>query len=411
MSIFTTEVLNPIEEAMNGKTLQIPIHLDRVKEIFAIRKNIYTVILGGSGSGKTSFVDDTFVLKPYELWRKWKHDTDVTFKVLYRSMERSRSQKLVKWTCWKLYQDYGVLLDSDALLGYKKSNFNKETTWKAIVACRDWADELLDFVDIRDGRTTPEQYNDWVTGHALRTGTLFISDSYGVYNAKFPGQYIDTFSEDKFIKLKTGDKELICRYKFNDKDYTIRQGEKRYFADKPKEITIVLADHLGKFNVESGLSEKQTIDKASKYNSDFRDVLSYSPIAVSQINREISNIHRIKFSDGDLSPQIEDAKGSSNMIEDSDLVLSIFNPFRYKAYDDNGMYKGYNIRDQMVNPQGYNRYRLLSILKNSYGIDDVDFGLKFLGEVNDFTTLPRPGIDNSITHELQKVYTEIQQGK
>lgn len=99
------------------------------------------------------------------------------------------------------------------------------------------------------------------------------------------------------------------------------------------------------------------------------------------------------------------------MIEDSDLVLSIFNPFRYKAYDDNGMYKGYNIRDQMVNPQGYNRYRLLSILKNSYGIDDVDFGLKFLGEVNDFTTLPRPGIDNSITHELQKVYTEIQQGK
>lgn len=49
MSIFTNEVLNPIEEAMNGKTLQIPIHLDRVKEIFAIRKSIYTVILGGTG--------------------------------------------------------------------------------------------------------------------------------------------------------------------------------------------------------------------------------------------------------------------------------------------------------------------------------------------------------------------------
>jgi len=49
MSIFTTEVLNPIEEAMSGKTLQIPIHLDRVKEIFAIKKNIYTTVIGGTG--------------------------------------------------------------------------------------------------------------------------------------------------------------------------------------------------------------------------------------------------------------------------------------------------------------------------------------------------------------------------
>lgn len=94
----------------------------------------------------------------------------------------------------------------------------------------------------------------------------------------------------------------------------------------------------------------------------------------------------------------------------ADLVLALFNPFRYKSYDDLGMYKGYNIRDRMVNPNGYNRYRLLSILKNSYGIDDVDFGLKFLGEVNDFTTLPRTSTD-SVSAELTRVYQEIQQGK
>lgn len=92
----------------------------------------------------------------------------------------------------------------------------------------------------------------------------------------------------------------------------------------------------------------------------------------------------------------------------ADLVLSLFNPFRYKSYDDNGMYKGYNIRDNMVSPLGYNRYRLLSILKNSYGVDDVDFGLRFWGEVNAFATLPKSDSD---LHELQKVYNEIQQGK
>ena len=411
MSIFTTEVLNPIEEAMNGKTLQIPIHLDRVKEFLSIRKSIYTIVGGNPGSGKTSFLDDTFVLKPFDLWYKWKDTTDVTFRVLYRSMERKRSLKLTKWACWKMYQDCGLLIDAETLLGYKKTKVS-EFVWNKLVESRDWADMMLDYVDIRDGRTTPDDYNNWVTGHALRTGTLFISDSYGVYNAKFPSQYIDTFSEDKFTQLKTGDKELICRFKFKDVDYTIKQGERKFFADRPNEITVVIGDHSGKFSGQTGLtSKKQIIDKASEYNADFRDTFGYSPIIVSQFNRALGDVQRIKMSEGDLAPQLEDFKETSNLAEDADLVLSLFNPFRYKAYDDNGMYKGYNIRDQMVNPQGYNRYRLLSILKNSYGIDDVDFGLKFLGEVNDFTTLPRPGIDNSITHELQKVYTEIQQGK
>ena len=57
-----------------------------------------------------------YVLNPYMWWQANKDVTDVSFKVLYRSMERSRSQKLTKWVCWKLNQDYGALIDSDTLL-------------------------------------------------------------------------------------------------------------------------------------------------------------------------------------------------------------------------------------------------------------------------------------------------------
>lgn len=411
MSVFEKEVMVPVKDAMEGRVLQIPIHLERVKGVFSIRKKIYTVVAGGTGSGKTSLVDDMYVLQPYELWRAWKHETEITYKVLYRSMERTLGQKLTKWACWKLYMDYGILMDSDTLMGYKKHKISQEI-WEAVVSCREWADELLDYVDIRDGRTTPDDVNKWVTSHALRNGTLYIADQLGIYDAKTPKQYIDLFQEDKFVTLRTGDRELVAEVNHNGETIQMRQDSRKYFAKKPKEITVIIEDHVGKINPQpDATNDKAKIDKLSAYNSDFRDIFEYSPVAVSQINRAIADINRIKYSDGDLSPIMDDVKGTGNLVEDCDLLLTLFNPYRYKSFDDNGFYKGYNIRDMMVNPWGYNRYRLLSVLKNSYGIDDVDFGLKFMGEVNHFTTLPKPGPDRASTPEIEQVYRDIQNGK
>ena len=49
MSIYQKEVLNPIRDALDGNIKQIPLHLERVKEVFSIRKSIYTGIIGGTG--------------------------------------------------------------------------------------------------------------------------------------------------------------------------------------------------------------------------------------------------------------------------------------------------------------------------------------------------------------------------
>jgi hypothetical protein len=361
-------------------------------------------------SGKTSFVDDTFILEPYDLWQKHKHETDITFKVLYRSMERKLGLKLAKWACWKMYKTTGMLMDSDTLLGYRKHKIGTGV-WNSLVASRDWADELLDYVDIRDGRTTPSQYNDWVTAHAVKHGLLLIADDIGLYDARTPKAYIDTFASGKTRKLKSGDSVEITSLDLNGKRYELKKYERLYVPNREKEITVVVGDHLGKFVSEPGLtSKKMIVDKASEYNSDFRDVFGYSPIAVSQFNRAVGDIQRQKHSDGDLAPLLEDFKDSGGSQEDADLVMTLFNPFRYKSYDENGMYKGYNIRDRMVSPLGYNRYRLLSILKNSYGVDDVDYGLKFMGEVNAFTTLPKPGEMGASTPELEAIYNLVKRG-
>lgn len=410
VSIFQTEVLDHVHEGISGTPTQIPLHLQRVNNYLSIRPSIYTIVGGNSGSGKTSFVDDTFVLKPYTTWYKYRDATDITVRVLYRSMERKRRLKLAKWSCWKMYQDYGILVDAETLLGYKKEKITQDT-WDKLVSCRDWANEMLDYVDIRDGRSTPSEYKAWVDGHALRHGVLYTANSIGVTSSEDPFTVIDSFASGKVRTLRNGDTEPIVEFTYKGKDYQLKAGERRYFPHREKEITLIVSDHVGKFSPDKGMSsKKQIIDAASEYNSDFRDVYGHSPVAVSQFNRATGDIQRIKHAGGDLSPQLEDFKDTGGLVEDCDVALTIFNPFRYKAYDDNGMYKGYNIRDYMVNPNGFNRYRLLSILKNSYGIDDVDFGMKFLGEVNDFSTLPKAS-KGQASAELQKEYIKIQKGR
>jgi len=406
MSIFQEYVLDRVREAMDGNITQIPIHLARVNDVLSIRKRLYILVGGNTGSGKTSFVDDTYILKPYDIWRKYKDTTNITYRCLYRSMERSQGDKLAKWACWKLYQTHGMLLDADTLLGYRKTRIN-EQVWDLVVGARDWADEMLDFVDIRDGRTSPSELNDWVTEHALRHGDLFIADTLGVKHANTKdNQYIDLFVNGRVKTTRSGDRIPICAFKFKDKEYTIKKNERTYVPHRPDEITTVISDHLGKYVGETSLTSKKAIvDKASEHNSDFRDVFGYTPIAISQFNRAIGDTQRMKFADGDLAPQLEDFKDSASSQEDADIVLALFDAFRYKSYNDAGMYRGYSIRDKMVNAYGFNRYRLLSVLKNSYGRDSVSYGLKFLGEVNDFSTLPQPG-----TPELEAAYELIAKG-
>lgn len=411
MSIYKREVLDPIADALNGNVLQIPTHLERVNDIISIRPSIYTLIGGNTGSGKTSLVDDMYILKPYAAWHKTKHETDITFRGMYRSMERKRSLKLIKWACWRLFNEHGILIDSATLLGQKKGVVTQEV-WDRLTEARDWADEMLDYVDIIDGRTTPSQYKAWLDRHAIKNGLLLVATNEFLYDASAMATPLDSFAAGKTQKQENGDIVPVVCVVVGNEEVVMKAGETRYFPNKPKEITVVVADHLGKFQGENGLnSRKAVVDKVSEVNCDIRDIYGYSPVAISQFNRAIGDVQRLKFADGDLSPQLEDFKESGNSQEDADLVIALFNPFRYKAYDENGMFRGYAIRDRMVNQFGYNRYRDFTILKNSYGVDDVNFGVLFRGEVNDFVTLPKAPPKGAFDPALEQVYLDIQNGK
>ena len=107
----------------------------------------------------------------------------------------------------------------------------------------------------------------------------------------------------------------------------------------------------------------------------------YTPVVVSQFNRDISNPIRQK--NGDVEPQLEDFAESSQTQNDADVVLGLFDPMRYKMSDPN--YNLAKLKDQY----GAKYYRSLRLIKNSYGEDDIRVGLGFLGQIGMFKELPR----------------------
>jgi hypothetical protein len=113
-----------------------------------------------------------------------------------------------------------------------------------------------------------------------------------------------------------------------------------------------------------------------------RDFYGYSPVVVSQFNRDISSPMRLK--NGDVEPQLEDFADSSSTQNDADVVLALFDPMRYKVEDPSG-YDLNKLRDEF----GAKYFRSLRLIKNSYGEDDVRIGLGFLGQIGMFRELPK----------------------
>ena len=55
-----------VQAGLEGRNSGIPMGFDRLNKYIGIRKSMYFLIGGLTGSGKTSFVDDAFVLNPFD---------------------------------------------------------------------------------------------------------------------------------------------------------------------------------------------------------------------------------------------------------------------------------------------------------------------------------------------------------
>ena len=77
-------------------------------------------------------------------------------------------------------------------------------------------------------------------------------------------------------------------------------------------------------------------------------------------------------------------KESGQSQDDADIVLTLFDPMRYKVTDPSG----YDL-DKLVDENGAKYFRSLRVIKNSYGNDDLRVGLAFFGEIGKFKELTK----------------------
>ena len=331
------ELLNAeVNKGLGDFNRGIPMGFDRLTKHVGVRKGMFYLIGGNTGSGKTSFIDDAFVLNPVD-WALSKEgiDSGIKVKVWYRSMERSRTYKMAKWVSRKIFLDQGIIIPVGKLLGWNEKMTKDEHD--LFLHYKDYVDQLSEIVTIIDGPENP-------VGIA---------------------------------------KELKAYAEANGRIEQLDQWNKIYVPNDPTQITLVVIDHIGLLKTtKDHPTKKDAIDKMSNELRFARDFYGYSPVVVSQFNRSISNPARLK--NGDVEPQLEDFSDSSSTQNDADVVMALFDPMRYKVADPSG----YDL-DKLKDSYGAKYFRSLRLIKNSYGADDLRIGLAFLGELGIFKELPR----------------------
>ena len=335
-----------VQKGIDGKNNGIPMGFNRLNKYIGIRKGMYTLIGGLTGSGKTSFVDDAFVLNPFD-WYISQKAPNIKLRIIYRSMERSRTYKLAKWVSRKIFLDHGFLIPVNKLLGWTDKMTHDEHDM--FLMYEDYINNMSDIITIIDGPENAVGIAKELKAHALQNGRIEQIDEYN----------------------------------------------KCYIPNNEDEITIVILDHIGLLKTtKDQTTKKEAIDKMSDELRYARDMYGYSPVIVSQFNRDISSPMRLK--NGDVEPQLEDFAESSQTQNDADVVLALFDPMRYKVTDPSG-YDLNKLRDEF----GAKYFRSLRLIKNSYGEDDVRIGLGFLGQVGMFKELPK------VKYMNESVYSDI----
>lgn len=283
----------------------------------------------------TSFVDNCFVLNPFDFVKSKENVNNIKLKIIYRSMERNKKYKLAKWLSGKIFLDYGTIIPVHKLLGWTDKMTHDEHD--LYLSYRDYIGEIEEIVNIIDAPENP----------------------------------IGIAKELKAYALENGKVEEVDQY------------SSVYIPNDPTLTTIIIVDHIGLLKVTKDLpTKKDVIDKLSFEMQRARDFYGFVPVLVSQFNRSISNPIRLKI--GDVEPNLEDFADSSQTQNDADCCLALFDPIRYKVSDTSG----YDL-DKLKDSQGNKYFRSLRLLKNSMGSDDLRIGLAFLGELGLFKEMPK----------------------
>lgn len=354
--MYYKKFLSEVQRGKLGLNNGLPMGLPQLgKEIDEVQRATFYLIGGETGTGKTAFVDQCFILEPI-LHILNNPSEQLTIKIFYESLEIDIARKIAKWTSYILHTKEDITTSMRELLS-KGDNEIPEDVEKLLPEYQEIMDKIFSFVELSDQKINP-------------TGI-----------AKKVSKYMDDNGRTEVVELldNKGNK-----YKTDV-----------YVPNNPNEIVVLVVDHIGLLRKEQGFTKKENIDKLSEYCVELRNKYGISPVLLSQFNRSLADIDRQRFKE--VQPQLSDFKDSGNTQEDANVVLALFNPIRYNITT----YAKYNIG--VLNP----RYRAVNLLKTRDGEDMMRFSLNFLGECGKFRHLPKPDRMRNEDYIAAKEFTQF----
>ena len=324
--MISEEILQEVDRGRLGLNHGIPMGLPKLEGIIdGVCRETYTLIISNSGSGKTSLALYAYVYKPL-----MEHLDDDNFKVLYFSLEMNKLSLFVKLLSIYIFETYGKEISFKKILSREKDYILDDENYQIVKDCSEWLNKVESKLEIYDKQINAK------TVYAILKERL---------------KEIGTFTETST--------RLI------------------YTPNNPDLVYNVVIDHIGLIRPMQG-SLKQEIDTLSSYLVYFREKCGISPIVIQQANRDQGNIERFKA--GKSSFTMNDSKDSGNTVQDSNIMLALYNPFK----DSLKSYRGYDLSQLGSN------FRSIIVLKNRFGDCDIEIGVGFYGWINYFKELPKP---------------------
>lgn len=324
-------LLGSINDGREGKNQGLITGFNRLDNFISLKKKMMITVIGASGSGKSSFVNNAFILNPCQ----YAFENNKKLKIILFSMERSMIYTHAKWLVGKMFETGDGLIPMSKLLGWGEDRITDRELAR-VQKYKGWMESLP--IDVYEGQRSP-------------------NDIYRI---------VMTYAES------VGRKESEGEFK------------QKYIPNDPDEQVIVIVDHVGLTKVlKQHHGKKGAIDDLIEKLQYLRDFLGYTIIPVAQLNRDLSNPIYKKLES--FEPHFDNIKETGNLGEASDIILSLWEPLRYNTTD-----KNYGDVSKFRCPTTGNKYfRSISILKNTYDVDGVSIGTVFMGATGKFKELPK----------------------
>jgi replicative DNA helicase len=323
---------------MQGRNKGLDMGLPKLgKAVNYVQRGRYDLIAGKTSAGKTAFVDQCYLLAPFDDYLRLRETEDIKVSWLYFSLEISPEAKFAKLAAREIKNRYDVSCSMAEILSLGDHKLSSEKR-EMLDSCSDYFEELEKHLHIYDMYDTSDSIDEKI------------------------GEFMSQHGE-----------------------LTEEEGQKVFKPHHPNHYFIIIVDNVNLLTrTKEQFSKKEAIDSLSRAMIWYRNVCKATPVMLQQYNASIVDPKRLSMKM--FEPIVDDLEDSKFTSKDCNTYFSVFDPSEMGLKESAG---GYDL-----NKLG-NKFRQIKVHKNRDGNRDWRVGTGFIGATGEFFELPSAGAMSS----------------